>query len=91
MKVGKVVSRVVVYRFPLIKQRAVDNVRTVPPFGFNDQGEEPQLVVDQARSRGNRASWVADACSGRTQHQFGQGRGGGVEMDNETYQTTKIA
>jgi hypothetical protein len=52
-----------------MKQRPVDNVRTVPVFGFNDQGEAHQLVVDQARSRGNRASRVADACGGRTQHQ----------------------
>jgi hypothetical protein len=39
MKVGKVVSRVVVHTFPLVKQRPVDNVRTVPLFGFNDQGQ----------------------------------------------------
>jgi len=88
MEFGKGVSRVVVHTFPFMKQRPVDNFRPVPLFAFNDQGD--QLAVDQALSRGNRASWVADACSRRTQHQFGKRSGGGVEMDNETYQTRKI-
>ena len=91
MKFGKVVSRGGVCTFPLTRHRPVDIFGPVRPFVSLDYGEEAQLVIAQARSLRDQATWVGYVCPGRAQDQSNQGTGGVYEIDHETYQTRKLA
>ena len=87
MKFGKAVSDVV-QTFPSIRQRPADTFVPVPLFASIDWREANRLVLDQAQSVDGQAAWVDDFRPSRTQ---ADQRTGVYEVDQETYQASKVA
>jgi hypothetical protein len=91
MSSGKLGSRFAVDTFALKKQRPAEAFGSMPLFASIACGEGFQILVDQAESLGDGEAQVGYLCPGRAQDHGYRGASSVYEMDQETYQTRKVA